>query len=137
MTRRNRSRSSSITTRSDEIPIATPGVLESIVRLLGPLKSNGPFVTRPVCRSVGLAKRADAGFRHTTLRHTPDPLVTNSCFRIRMGGRPVRVSAEPEGLLNGINASGFWREPWGKDGDAKEAVPAVPTVVHGGFRVGC
>lgn len=31
---------------------------------------------------------------------------------------------------------GGWREPWGTDGDAKKAVPAVPTVVHGGFRSG-
>lgn len=53
-----------------------------------------------------------------------------------MGGRPVRVSAEPDGLLNGINASGFGESRGEKDGDAKKAVPAVPTAVHGGFRVG-
>lgn len=70
------------------------------------------------------------------LRHTPNPPVTNSCFRVRMGGRPVRVSAEPDGLLNGINAWGFGESRGEKDGDAKKAVPAVPTVVHGGFRVG-
>lgn len=127
---------SSKTTRRDGIPISSPGVLEDIVRLLARSKSNGPLVTRPVCRSVGPAKRRCRFPSYNSLRHTPDPLVTNSCFRVRMGGRPVRVSAEPDGLLNGINASGLWREPWGKDGGAKKAVPAVPTVVQGGFRVG-
>lgn len=128
---------SSKTTRRDGIPISSPGVLEDIVRLLGPLKVE--WTPRHTSRlSIGWPSEARrCRFpSYNSLRHTPDPLVTNSCFRVRMGGRPVRVSAEPDGLLNGINASGLWREPWGKDGGAKKAVPAVPTVVQGDFRVG-
>jgi hypothetical protein len=104
--------------------------LEDIVRLLGPL------ATRPVCRSVGPAKRADAGFRHTTLRHTSDPLVTKFLLQSSNEWAACSGFCRTRRAIERDQCFGVWQEPWGREGDAKKAVPAVPTVVHGGFRVG-